>query len=165
MNTELLKLVQYNLWANEQFMEILHSLTEEQLHQKNSGSFDSIYRTAFHLFLTESIWNQRMALAETVVIPDENASIPMKEVCAMWHLESKKLIDYVAQQKRQDWQLHQLTYMDSKKVRHKDALQHVIMHVCNHGSFHRGQLVNFLRAVGITKLPGTDFITYARKQK
>jgi uncharacterized damage-inducible protein DinB len=165
MTAHLSKLVHYNIWANAQFREIIPSLTEEQLHQKIAGSFDSIYRTTFHLYLAESIWNQRMALAETVVIPNENAGLAINEVFTAWAKESKRLQDFVSSQKREDWHTHELTYMDSKKTRHKDTLQNVIMHVCNHATFHRGQLVNFFRAVGITKLPSTDYITFIRIKK
>jgi uncharacterized damage-inducible protein DinB len=165
MTSHLSKLVHYNIWANAQFIEIISSLTEEQMHQKIAGSFDSIYRTTFHLYLAESIWNQRMALAETVIIPDENAGLSIAEICTAWAKESTRLQHFVSSQKREDWHTHELTYMDSKKTRHKDAIQHIIMHVCNHATFHRGQLVNFLRAVGITKLPSTDFIAFARKMK
>jgi uncharacterized damage-inducible protein DinB len=165
MNEQLSKLVAYNLWANKQFIEILFGLTDEQLHQKIAGSFDSIYRTAFHLYLAESIWNQRMNLAENITVPDENAGLTIAQVCVQWEQESKTLQSFVTAQKREDWYTHQLTYMDSKKVRHKDALQYIITHVTNHATFHRGQLVNFLRAVGVTKLPSTDFITFVRKFK
>jgi uncharacterized damage-inducible protein DinB len=38
----------------------------------------------------------------------------------------------------------------------------VFLHVLNHGTYHRGQLVNMLRQLGIEKIPQTDFIVWSR---
>jgi uncharacterized damage-inducible protein DinB len=40
----------------------------------------------------------------------------------------------------------------------------VVMQVMNHGTYHRGQIVNMLRQVGQQKIPGTDFILWCRKK-
>jgi uncharacterized damage-inducible protein DinB len=34
--------------------------------------------------------------------------------------------------------------------------------VLNHGTYHRGQLVNMRRQLGIEKIPQTDFIVWSR---
>jgi uncharacterized damage-inducible protein DinB len=36
------------------------------------------------------------------------------------------------------------------------------MHVFNHGTYHRGQLVTMLRQVGVTEIPQTDYIAFVR---
>ncbi|MGB3005447.1 MAG: DinB family protein [Chitinophagaceae bacterium] len=39
------------------------------------------------------------------------------------------------------------------------------MHVFNHAAYHRGQLINMLRQLGVKKLPATDFIIWSRNKK
>jgi uncharacterized damage-inducible protein DinB len=34
----------------------------------------------------------------------------------------------------------------------------MLLHVFNHGTYHRGQLINILRQAGVEKVPETDFI-------
>ena len=41
----------------------------------------------------------------------------------------------------------------------------IVMHCINHGTFHRGQLITMLRALGVTELPSTDLIAYLRISK
>ena len=39
------------------------------------------------------------------------------------------------------------------------------LHVFNHGTYHRGQLINMLRQLGVEKLPQTDFIVWSRNKE
>ena len=41
----------------------------------------------------------------------------------------------------------------------------MLHHVFNHGTYHRGQLINMLRQLGVEKLPQTDFSVWTRSQK
>jgi len=47
---------------------------------------------------------------------------------------------------------------------YKQPVCQMILHVFNHGTYHRGQLVNMLRQLGIEKIPQTDFIVWSRKK-
>ncbi|MGZ3851281.1 MAG: DinB family protein [Flavisolibacter sp.] len=40
----------------------------------------------------------------------------------------------------------------------------MLLHAFNHGTYHRGQLVNMLRQLGVDKIPGTDFIAWSRRK-
>jgi uncharacterized damage-inducible protein DinB len=40
----------------------------------------------------------------------------------------------------------------------------MMLHVFNHGTYHRGQLVNMLRQLGIEKIPPTDFSVWSKKK-
>jgi uncharacterized damage-inducible protein DinB len=165
MNEQLLDYVQFNLWANKHFTSMLDKLDAEQWHTTIAGSFESIHKTVSHIYFAESIWNQRMAMTDPVIVPTDSDFTNAKDLCAAWLAQSEKLVQFVKQQKRSDWYTHELSYRDIKKIQHKSALQHIIWHVCNHGTFHRGQLVNFMRAVGVASIMQTDFITYKRQQK
>jgi uncharacterized damage-inducible protein DinB len=36
------------------------------------------------------------------------------------------------------------------------------MHIFNHNTYHNGQLVTMLRALGVVTIPATDFIVWTR---
>src|SRR5436190_1661815 len=59
---------------------------------------------------------------------------------------------------------HVFQYYNTKREMFKQPVFQVILHVFNHDNYHRGQLVNMLRQVGIEKIPQTDFIIWSRKK-
>ena len=46
---------------------------------------------------------------------------------------------------------HVFQYYNSKKEHFKSPVYQMLMHVFNHGTYHRGQLVNMLRQLGVEK--------------
>ncbi len=46
-----------------------------------------------------------------------------------------------------------------------NSVEEIIMHVMNHGTYHRGQLITMLRMVGFTAVESTDFIRYLRMKE
>jgi uncharacterized damage-inducible protein DinB len=59
---------------------------------------------------------------------------------------------------------HVFSYYNTKREMFKQPVFQVLLQVMNHGSYHRGQLVNMLRQLGQQKIPQTDFIAWARKK-
>ena len=41
----------------------------------------------------------------------------------------------------------------------------MLVHVFNHSTYHRGQLINMLRQLGIEKVPTTDFALWVKNKK
>ncbi|MBD0288544.1 MAG: DNA polymerase, partial [Flavisolibacter sp.] len=41
----------------------------------------------------------------------------------------------------------------------------MLLHLFNHGTYHRGQLVNMLRQLEVSPIPQTDFIVWSRRKK
>jgi len=41
----------------------------------------------------------------------------------------------------------------------------ILLHIFNHGTYHRGQLVTILQQLNIQNIPQTDFIVWTRKEK
>lgn len=45
----------------------------------------------------------------------------------------------------------------------KNTIEEVILHVMNHGTYHRGQLITMLRNTGFENVGSTDFIRFLRE--
>ncbi|MEJ7912972.1 MAG: DinB family protein, partial [Chitinophagaceae bacterium] len=60
---------------------------------------------------------------------------------------------------------HEFIYRNSKKEQFKQPVYQVLQHLFNHGTYHRGQLVNMLRQLKVDKIPPTDFIVWSHKKK
>lgn len=160
----LLQYATYNHWANRRLADVILGQNEEKLHQVSQASFGSIHQTLLHLWDASAIWWQRLKLVEHVKRPSDtpgyNTSQVLSEILKMdiiW-------MDWIAH--ASDPALtHVLAYHTSKKEMFKQPVYHLILHLFNHSSYHRGQLITMLRELEVKNLPATDFIVWSRTQK
>ena len=71
MKELLIQLAAYNVWANQQLGNSMLRLPEEKLVVELPSSFKSIFKTVLHMWDAESIWWQRIKLAERIIVPSE----------------------------------------------------------------------------------------------
>ncbi|MGH2552797.1 MAG: DinB family protein [Chitinophagaceae bacterium] len=163
MKDLLQQMAAYNIWANQKLMEMILSLPEEKQMAEIPSSFKSLYKTVLHMWDAESAWWQRMKLQERLVMPSENFNGNMKDLVNGLMQQSNLWLDWVSN--ASDIALdHVFHYQNSKKEQFKQPIYQMMLHVFNHGTYHRGQLINMLRQLGVEKLPQTDFIIWSRKK-
>lgn len=153
----------YNRWANEQMINLILGLPDEKIRQKISSSFNSLYATMLHMWNAESIWFQRIKLQEHIHWPAQEFSGDANELGKNWAAQSRQWAEWLASASEAAI-THEFSYQDSKKNRYKQPVCDVLMHVFNHQTYHRGQLVTMLRQLGIEKIPSTDLIFYLRRK-
>ncbi|GAC1420758.1 MAG: DinB family protein [Flavisolibacter sp.] len=163
MRELLVQYAQYHLWANQQITEAIGLLPEEKHNYEIESSFKSLYKTVLHLWDAESIWWQRMKLQERVVIPSESFNGNMKELIQNLLLQDKQWSEWVSHAQEHVLQ-HVFQYQNSRKEHFKQPIYQMVLHLFNHGTYHRGQLVTLLRQLGLNKIPNTDFISWSRKK-
>lgn len=164
MKDLLLQYALYNIWANQRMLNLLGGLKEEQLDRELISSFPTLRKTVYHIWDVESVWYQRLQLATPVIKPAEGFKGSWPEFVQQCSLQSTMLKDLIAT--ASDARLaHTIEYHHPVKGICKSPVQHVILTVFNHSTFHRGQLVTMLRQAGITKIPATDFIEFTRSKK
>jgi uncharacterized damage-inducible protein DinB len=153
----------YNLWANKIITDKLSQISTEVLYKEMNDSFGGIYKTVVHLLDVESIWWQRLKLQEHVEWPGKNFKGNFEELSQQLLLLSKQWSDWV--HAANDINLtHVFGYQNSKKEFFKQPVYEMLMHLFNHQTFHRGQIITMLRQNGIEKIPRTDFIVFSRKR-
>jgi uncharacterized damage-inducible protein DinB len=154
----------YNIWANQKITEVILSLPEEKQLAEIPSSFSSLYKTVLHMWNAESIWWQRLQLSERILVPGENFKGSMKDIVDAYMLQSKQWEEWVCN--APDLSLdHVFQYQNSRKEQFSQPTWQILLHVFNHGTYHRGQLINMLRQLAVEKLPATDFIVYTRNKK
>lgn len=152
----------YNLWANQQITLAILQMPEEKHQQVVPGSFPSLYTTVLHMWDANSIWWQRMKLHERLVIPSQAFNPTMQEAINGLLNQDEQWEDWV--HGANEMQLkHVFAYQNSRKEQFKQPIAEMLMHVFNHGTYHRGQLVTMLRELGAARIPQTDFMIWARK--
>ncbi len=154
----------YNIWATQRILDVILALPEEKQLAEVPSSFNSLYRTVLHMWDAESGWWQRMKMEERVVFPGENFKGTMQELSGNLLQQSKLWEEWVSS--ASDLSLeHVFQYYNNKKEHFKMPVYQMIHHVFNHGTYHRGQLVNILRQLGVQKVPATDFVIWMRQKK
>jgi len=150
----------YNTWANKTLLDKIANLSDEQIHQEIASSFPSLYKTVLHMWQAEHVWWQRLNHEENIVFLSESFRGSFQELTtgfAAQNLQWKEWMDKAGQEQ---------LYESFSFIRNNEpvtmVLHDMILHVFNHATFHRGQLVTLLRQLGETVIPSTDFSTFTR---
>lgn len=153
----------YNVWATQQIIDCALKLPEEKLHQEINSSFNSVFKTFMHMWDAESIWWQRMKLAEHVEAPGKNFTGDFKKLSVQLIGQSVQWKEWV-ENATEAALTHEFIYQNTKREQFKQPMYEVLFHLFNHGTYHRGQLITMLRQLGVTNPPATDMIIFLRKK-
>lgn len=153
----------YNIWANNELLKLILTLSNEQQQQEIASSYSTLCKTILHCWDAESIWWQRLKLQEQIIPPNATPNLTIENIANGWQQQSKLFGDWVAN--ANDAQLnHVFAYQNSKREQFKQPVWQMLQHVFNHATYHRGQLVTMLRQLGVDKIPMTDFVIWMRKK-
>ncbi len=154
----------YNVWATKTLADRIGKLPDERIMQEVPSSFPSLYKTMQHMWRAEELWWQRMKLVENPVAQSDSFTGNFAELYNQLNKQNllwKEWVDNATLMQL----AHVFAYIREKE-QYKTVVHDMLVHVFNHGTFHRGQLVTMLRQLGETdKIPSTDFITWSRVRK
>lgn len=143
-------------------MELVLTLPEEKHKAEVPSSFNSLYKTALHMWSAESIWWQRITSPGNVVPPQSNFDGTLNDIVNSMELQSQQWLAWVNEMTDESL-LEPLHYKNLKGEPFTQPLKDIALHVFNHGTYHRGQIVNMLRQLGvISGIPQTDYTVWAR---
>jgi uncharacterized damage-inducible protein DinB len=154
----------YNIWANERICRVLEPLGAEILDREFKSSYTTIRKTVYHIWDSEFIWIKRLSGKSLKEGPSTAFNGTFLEFQNDFLAGSGKFFMYVLNKEGKDLE-KDLSYKNIKGDPFKNKIHHIIQHVVNHSTFHRGQIITLLRTAGITELPTTDFIAFVRENK
>jgi len=159
---EIQLLFEYDRWANNRVLQAAATLTVEQFTRDLGGSFRSVRDTVLHIISGEWVWlhywketsrtpafladlrKRREALFNPDVFADITA------LRSRWAEVEKEMAEFV----------NGLTQEDLKKMLPargaRISLTHLMQHLANHSTYHRGQVALMMRQLG-TEPVATDF--------
>ena len=155
-------LYEYDRWANRRALQQVSSLTPEQFMRDLGGSFPSVRHTLLHILGGEWIWlrywklshpglavlsdlrTQRDAIFKSEAFPNLDALRPK------WMEVEAEMSDFVQALTAES--LDRVLPVRGTQLK----LAHILQHVANHSTYHRGQLALMMRQLGAVPLP-TDF--------
>jgi uncharacterized damage-inducible protein DinB len=163
MKELLLRAARYNAWANDHFIQLLVTLSDEELDMEITSSFPSIRKTVMHIWGAEDIWLQRFESVQQPVWKPGTYSGNIISLCDEWRIASAELIRFTGMLKEEAEFSRVVTGLNLKGEPFADVLSAGLKHVFNHSTYHRGQLVTMLRQAGVSAIPQTDLIHFARQ--
>lgn len=148
----------YNRWANERLVNWLKGASEEQLNQEIESSFNSLTKTLLHLWNAEYGWLQTLKSKPWGTPPGRDFEGSTQDMFDGFLATSKEFEDHVLSLSKKDLQDGRPLGSDGTPT----SVEAIILHVFNHATYHRGQLITLGRQAGLTEPPRTDYIFYIR---
>ncbi|HUM45531.1 MAG TPA: DinB family protein [Chitinophagales bacterium] len=155
--------VAFNTWANDRICSEIILLNEEEFHHEMKSSFRNIRETLLHIWDAQDIWLERFEGTSPSKWPSASFSGSRDDlidglIASSEALEAKAL-EYNKQNLKK-----KVNYTTMKGNNGTSPLYQMLLHVVNHGTYHRGQLVTMLRELGKTAIPATDLIAFYRER-
>ena len=155
MTDSFASLIAYMRWADRGLLAPCAALTPAQYTLELGGSFPSLQRRIAHMAGAAKLWSLRLAgepyggLAPAAEIPDVSTALARLG-------EAYVVFERVAP----DWEAARsetFTYRNIAGVETTRVKWQIFRHIVNHGTYHRGQIANMLRQLGV-KPPATDLL-------
>jgi uncharacterized damage-inducible protein DinB len=143
------RLFDFNHWANNLYLESF---------QYNNNTPVSCLQAMSHIIGAETIWLQR--INHEPVTPSAFDLKNIEELTGLNILLTEKWKEKISALSESDF-YNIITYKSLDGIDFSSSLEDIFIHVCNHGTYHRAQIAQSLKAAGI-KIPPTDYIVFTR---
>ncbi len=149
-------LLAYTIWADRQLLAELEQLPEEDLLRETGTSFGSVLGTMVHILGAEQIWLSRFLGVPMSRLPTIEEVGTVELLRRSWEDFWPQLEFFLAS--LTDEQLDRDFAWTNLAGEHRSApMRQALLHVVNHSTYHRGQVVAQLRQLGHTP-PSTDLV-------
>jgi uncharacterized damage-inducible protein DinB len=160
---DLRALLDYHYWARDVMMEAVTPLTPEQFTRQMESSFKSVRDTVAHIYAADWIWYARWRGQSPTSLLQYDRFPDVASIRTAWtELEGqvRPFVDELGEAGVS--RVFDYTMMSGQAG--SSPFGHMLAHVVNHGSYHRGQVTTLLRQIGAAPPKSTDMITFHRRR-
>ena len=160
-------LFDYMIWSDRAMFEAGQKIAEAEYYKSREISAGSIHNVFVHQMVAQNTWLNRWKGKVMVGRLENQTEHPTRELLAeRWPLVHRALLEFVDQQSA-----HSLN--ESLTVRRNNGelltlpLGAMMMHVADHGTYHRGQLATMFKQAGVEPVYAPYFrfaLTQTEKQ-
>ncbi len=151
-------LYSYNWWATHLLLEASRPLSASAFTRDLRTSHGSLRGTLVHTLWAEWIWLQRWRGTSPKQMFRQDQFPDVDAIEARWAEVERDRGDFIAGL-TDEHLLARISYENLEGQRWEYALGHMMQHVVNHSTYHRGQVVTLLRQLG-QRSPATDFLVF-----
>jgi uncharacterized damage-inducible protein DinB len=160
---ELHSLVDYHYWATDRLLTAVEPLSPEQFVRDLGNSFRSVRDTLSHLHSAEWVWLSRFqGSSPPSALPHERFA-DLAAVRTAWAETETSLRAFAADLDEASL-ASVLEYRMLSGQAAATPISHLVQHVVNHGTYHRGQVTTMLRQLGAAPPQSLDLIIFYRER-
>lgn len=145
------KMYEYHVWANQTILGRIKELPSSVLNQEVNSSFPTIAHALNHIHSVDKMWY--LVLTGTGMPEALQACIPLDENILPSVDEYANSFEELAEQyreyfRRQPHLEHTILLDNPYAGIRQTSLSEIVLHVVNHGTYHRGNVSTMLRQLG-----------------
>lgn len=163
MNADTFRMLyDYNYWAHRRVWDCVMKLTDAQFTAGSEYSLGSVHAQLVHVMSAEEIWFFRLR-GESLAAMRKPEDFPTRlEIRHKWNLIERDVRAYVNRLTDADL-LTNVCYRTTTGKTCSDSLAGVLLHVVNHGTDHRAQILSLIDQLGGETVE-QDLIFYMREK-
>jgi uncharacterized damage-inducible protein DinB len=152
-------LLLYMLWADRLILAAVRQVPPADLNREAGVSFGSLLGTMAHMLASQRLWLSRFLGNPLGRIPSRDETPDLPSWIAEWEETASQIEAFVAGLS-DDQLASPLTWKSIPDgEEHTLPLWQPVVHLVNHNTYHRGQVVSLLRQMGYEP-PGTDLVHF-----
>lgn len=152
----------YMFQMDRQLWSLIEQLSMEQFDAPNDYSLGSVHEQVVHMMSVQAVWLTRLQGQQARV--QTAANYPERSLIrAQWDATERRWRDYLASLSETDL-LNTIESRPSDGRVHQEPVWEVMLHVVNHDTDHRAQVLQAMHSVGGKTMP-QDWIYYARRTR
>ena len=155
--TTLVNHFDYTIWATEKILDSVHQLNEEELRRDLNVSHASVLHTLQHIYYADRVWLARLTGKPITHFADDGDGPDLTALSGAWPSllkEFREFIEGLTESANQGM----FSYHNQQGLEMTLRRWQAILHVVNHASIHRGQIVGMMRQ--LDKLPPSTDLVY-----
>jgi len=160
--SEAQSLFDYDRWATQKQLDVVKTLSVEQYERELGSSYGGIRGTLVHIYGAQLIWYSRWKGTSPTSLAAVSEVPTFGVLREKWQRLQKDIQQYVSGLTEETLNAS-LPYNDLKGNLNKQPLAHLIRHLINHSTYHRGQITMMMRQLDVAPPSSIDLITYYRE--
>ena len=159
---EAITLVDYHYWGRDRMLEAVDALTPEQYANDLGSSFKSVRDTVVHTYGAEWNWYLRWIGKSPTALPESAAFPDVASVREAWKSQEAKVRTLVRSMGDELDRVIRYKTLNGELM--ESVFSHMLQHVVNHATYHRGQVTTMLRQLGAPAPKPQDLIRFYRER-
>jgi len=153
-----LRHLEYHAWATAKVLESVVPLSSEELLRDMQTSHSSVWGTLVHTYQADTVWLKRLNGEGGSKLSDADPVSDLSGLQQNWRDIQARLISFAGSEGDLTRVL-EYRFLSGEEAR--TPIDDILLHVVNHGTYHRGQIVTMLRQLGAEPI-GTDFVRFVQ---
>jgi len=159
--TDLNTWLDYHYWARDVVLDAVELLTPDQFTRPVESSFKSMRDTVAHMYGAEWLWYCRWTGNLGASMPKYDTWPDLISIRKAW-LDHQVKVRTLVTDEGEAGVSRVYHYKSLAGQPTSSQFWEMLVHVVNHGSYHRGQVTTLLRQLGAAPPKSTDMITFFR---